>query len=582
LGIETPTMLLAAGAAAAMLVGIYLFQHRYRRQTVSSLMLWLDQPLPASGGQRVERFRAPLLFVLELLILLLLGAAACGPFFYHGDSAQAVIVILDDSVSMRAGGARSPRSQALPALQQEFQKTGRYTFQFVAAGARAQLLGPAVSSLDDAEPILARWRCNAATANIAEATALAHQMNASAHLLIVTDRAPDRVVDGAVCWWCLGRPMENRAILVAGRTTSANTDRVLVEILGSDLVSATSTLSVFADDALVKTFPLSLENGTTQRLVFELPHSSRTLRLQLPEDALAEDNVATLPAEQPRVVRVAMRVGDATIRVPIEKALASGPSHRMVSDGADVIVTDAVPTTQEISSAWTLHLAHDEERGAFVGPFIMDRTHPLMDGLDLAGAVWAASTEIDPVGAEVVLAVGNTPLLVDRTTLSGQHAMTLSLRPTASNVTSLPAWPIFFWNLLTYRAAHLPGVSNVHVQLGEHVTGTFDADTRSVLLRAPTGESRTLPTSSSMVRVQADEIGLYEFVAGDRVFRFGVSLMNRDESDLSQCVSERSGVWPSDVANASSVMPLAWLMIVLALAGVAIHHWLLVRRGGVG
>lgn len=577
---ETPTMLLAAGAATLMLIGIYLFQHRYRQQTVSSLMLWLDQPTPTSGGRRVERFRAPLLFIIELLILLLLGVAACGPFVHRTGSTQPVIVILDDSVSMRAGGDRSPRSQTLAALMQEFQRDETRTFQFIAAGANVQLLGPPISSISQAAPILERWSCRSATAHLADGIALARQINASARLLIVTDHAPDRVGDATIRWWSLGRPIENRAIIVAGRTESANKDRILVEIAANNLTSSHSSLSVFADEVLIQTIPLTLDNAATKRIVFDLPHSPRAIRLQLPDDALADDNVVTLLADQPRVVRIATRIGNDALREHIERAITAGPPHQIVSHHADLTITDAPPTTQESSTTWTLAIADADAGNAFIGPFIVDRTHPLTEGVDLAGVVWASAAAMDPTAADVIFAVGNVPLLVDRVTRTGQHALTMSLRPAASNLMTLPAWPVFFWNLISWRAEHLPGVSNSHVQLGERVTATFDTGTSAVRLQTPSRNDKTFSLTQPTLTLTGDEIGVYELRSDARTFRFGVSLLNRDESDLSQCVGERIGTWPSAAANDSINTPLAWLMILLALGAVTIHHLLLVRRGG--
>jgi len=70
---------LVALAALPVLAAIYLFRHRFRRRTVSSLLLWRFRVQTSEGGAKVQRLQLPLLFFLELLALLLLAVSASGP-----------------------------------------------------------------------------------------------------------------------------------------------------------------------------------------------------------------------------------------------------------------------------------------------------------------------------------------------------------------------------------------------------------------------------------------------------------------------------------------------------------------------
>src|SRR5881628_532092 len=81
------------------LTAIYLLRNRFRRQPVSSLMLWLDPREAREGGTRVRRPHAPLLFLLELLAILLLVLAAVDPQVRADQAARPLIVVLDDSFS---------------------------------------------------------------------------------------------------------------------------------------------------------------------------------------------------------------------------------------------------------------------------------------------------------------------------------------------------------------------------------------------------------------------------------------------------------------------------------------------------
>src|SRR5689334_13899801 len=98
----------AALLALPTLTALYWLRNSYRQVRVSSLMLWLDAEARASG-LRVRRLKTPLLFFLELAALALLAVAATGPRLEVGSGNWPLVVVLDDSYSMRAGGDASPR-----------------------------------------------------------------------------------------------------------------------------------------------------------------------------------------------------------------------------------------------------------------------------------------------------------------------------------------------------------------------------------------------------------------------------------------------------------------------------------------
>src|SRR5580693_4793693 len=116
-----PLALLALATVPA-LAAIYLLRNRFRRRQVSSLVLWRFQVQSKSGGAKVHRLQLPLLFFLELLALLLLVVAATGPHLKLPQSARPLIVVLDDSFSMRAvHDGKSVQDQAREYLKKMFQ-----------------------------------------------------------------------------------------------------------------------------------------------------------------------------------------------------------------------------------------------------------------------------------------------------------------------------------------------------------------------------------------------------------------------------------------------------------------------------
>ena len=98
----TYPLALIALAAVPALAAIYILRNRFRRRPVSSLVLWRFQVQSKAGGAKINRLQLPLLFFLELLALVILVVAATGPHWQLPQSARPLIVVLDDSFSMRA------------------------------------------------------------------------------------------------------------------------------------------------------------------------------------------------------------------------------------------------------------------------------------------------------------------------------------------------------------------------------------------------------------------------------------------------------------------------------------------------
>ena len=100
------------------LAAIYFLRHRFRKQSVSTLLLWQMHRESREGGRRIEKPKLPLVFFLELLVLLLLVLAATGPRWQVPSTTRPLIVVMDDSQSMLAGPKEdSPRTLALEHLQ---------------------------------------------------------------------------------------------------------------------------------------------------------------------------------------------------------------------------------------------------------------------------------------------------------------------------------------------------------------------------------------------------------------------------------------------------------------------------------
>jgi hypothetical protein len=570
--------------ALPILVGIYWLRTRHRRFPVSSLMLWIDPQESPQGGTRIDRLRTPLLFFLELLILTLLVFAAADPHLPLRESVRPLIVVLDDSFSMQAGGERSPRNQAVQALAEELKRRPRPWVRFLLAGDGTQALGETAHTTPEVLDRLRDWRCRAATSRLEEALSFAGELGGELPLLLVlTDReSPTELHKGRVQWWAFGQPRSNVAIVNAARTPHETGERCLLEIENfSD--NAEETTLILETDEPPKEWQrstLGLPPRQTQRVILTLPEKTPVLRARINEDDLAIDNHVSLLPLAAHPIRTMVRIKDEALRSLIDKALQASRQAETVESQPDVVFTDSGEMPKNAGDAWVVQLLAERDAVPYAGPFVLDRNHPLTEGLSLQDVIWGAGKTHEIPGSPVILA-GNVPLLTDQDRrdagLTVRHELRLRLRPDLSTLTDAPGWPILIWNLLQWRVSDKPGLHRVNFRLGEQVTLTFATPCPSVAVMHPDGARQTVPVQDRRLSVRPDEVGIWFIDAEEESASFAVNTLSANESDLTGCVSGRWGDWLDETSLRLEYQSIAWILLLLAVA-IATLHLLLVRK----
>jgi hypothetical protein len=567
--------------AIPALVAIYLLRHRFRRYTVSSLMLWRDPRDPRQGGTRINRLQTPLLFLLELLMILLLVIAAAEPRIPSNQTARPLVVVLDDSFSMRAGGADSPRARALEALRKELRAYPYASFRFVLAGETSVVLGDTVHSIPEALDLLDGWSCRAPAARLQEALSLSSELGGTwARLLVLTDHEPWEVEvpeKGRLQWWAFGRRLPNRAFVSAARTARDGAERCLFEVanLSSDPGETNLTIEAGTPPTLVQRSRLQMEPGQTRRIILQLKEDTPVLHARLDDDDLDIDNAVTLLPVAENPVRTDVDIRDGELRRLLDRGVRSIREATRTGERPELIFTDRTDP-EPPPGAWIVSVLAEKDALSYNGPFVLDRAHPLTEGLSLQGVVWGAGKTEELPGAPVVLA-GNVPLLCDSEMPGLRHHVTLRLRPDLSTLPDTPAWPVILQNLIDWRAALRPGLSRPNIRLGEDTTLTLAADRDDVEIKPPSGSPRRLPVQERRVVVRGDEAGLWTLRAGTEEHRFAVNTLARDESDLTGCGTGTWGDWLDETTLRRDYQSIAWAFLLLAL-GVATIYLLLVAR----
>ena len=578
--------------AIAGLAAIYLLRTRSRRYPVSSLMLWVNQQQARQGGLRVERLQTPLLFFLELLAIILLALAVAAPIIRTTQGTIPLMVVLDNSFSMLAGVDETPKSRAITALEEELAPPGfnpfvrrSYAVRYVLAGTEPQVLNEEARTVDEAIDQLEAWRCLSPSADLGAAISLAAELGGQRTLILVlTDESPPQILgEDRMRWWAFGIPHSNMAFVNAARTAADSGERCLLEITNlSPHASRTELIVEVEGAAAQKSIPplhrstLEAEPRVTRRIFLNLPPKTPTLRARIGDDVLVVDNEVVLLPQHPKPVLVDVRIQEPRLRSLIEHALASTDRALSVNTEPELVFLDEAAVADDSTEAWSVRVISEPESSAYLGPFVINLTHPLTEGLSLGGVVWGAGVKEQFLGTPIITA-GNVPLLTDTERFAGVHEIRLRLRPDLSTLQNSPNWPILMWNLLQWRASQTPGLERANLRLGEFAVLKTKLGITSVEVVSPDGGTFTQPVVDRTINRKAEAVGVYEIRAGLDKYAFSSNALYQAESDLTDRVTGRWGDWGEETLRWWGYQSFAWFFLLLAI-GILTLHLFFVKR----
>jgi hypothetical protein len=544
--------------AVPALAAIYWLRSRSKPLVVSSLMLWMHEREDRGGGRQVKKSPFPLSFYIEALALALLCLALAQPKLPTNSNRLPLVIVLDDSFSMLAGDVRP---KALAAVESEVEKGGFKSVRFVLAGA--------APNTTDLENYKTAWTCGAATSNLAEAVSFAFALEANkCRVLVVTDHAPPTEMAkefeaSALEWRAYGVPHPNFAIVTAARSAGLDgKDRVLLEIANLSAEAGTTALAVGGGAGQ----PIRLDAKEIRRVTYAVP-AKDVFSAKLSPDQLALDDTATLLPLDARPVRVSLSIATEPTRTLFEKGLQATDNVRLDAAAPELVITDN--PAGESATGWTVVVQNEPSAASFVGPFVLNRTHPLTEGLSLTGTVWGAGN--GPVGGTPVVLAGNTPIVTDTERPDGRHLVTFKFRPELSTLQNTPNFPILLANLVAWRGGTAPGARPINARLGMELAVNLPVGVSEIEVKNPEGQTRKLAGPNGRATVNAEKIGVYDLRAGTETYRVAVNALAKDESDLSTATRGTWGNWSKAVALEREYTPIGWLFLIAALGVLAWH-----------
>ncbi len=600
-----PLGLLALGAVP-LVVALHLFRRRFRPHRVSAIFLWAARDRVPLAGRRREPLRASASFWCETIAALLLALAFAGPRILGAGEAIHLVVVLDGSASMGARSGKesvAERARALVRNRVEALPSGsRVTV--IESGSRAAILaGPAAFPTEALEH-LGGWEPRGPSHAPSAAVALGLQLSGGGRVLFVTDRfTPDEWPE-EVEIVALGEPVENVAITHAARRatldesgaekeridltianhgTSARSVHLVTKAVagaGSAAGPGTNSPSIELDARVLELGPNAREN-----VAFLLPPGAPLLEASIDSDALTIDDVAYLAPLPPRTLALASTLDQLTalrlgLGVPggqgstIARWLASVPDAIEAPDpsSAHLVLASGEPAP---APSWCLVLEQGgAEKKAWIGPFLTDRRHPLLDGVTFEGVVWSAAGG-PPLPGVPIVSAGSQPLLTEDE-VDGRRIFHMDLDPQGSTLQRSPDWPILLANLAEMRRSELPGPARTSLAVGESFR--FRARESATYRFEGPGGAREIPAQEVLEIDGIEAPGVYTLSdASGPLCQVAYSFCDAAESDLSEC---SSGLREAARALARLHEGFSWIDVLLAglALGLLLADWLVLAR----
>lgn len=597
--------------ALPTIIGIHMFHRRFPPLLVGGAYLWGVETRISSAGRRRDRLPITTSLILELLAALLITLALSEPRVSETSSARHLVIVLDDSASMR--GLREPgltfRDVAVAEIEQRVAAEDRNVrLTLIRTGIQPTLMGTRAMDWVDASKVLATWDPRAARHDFQPAWDEALQvLGAEGQFLFLTDDIglgreaqadAFETVPAQMEVLAVGQKLENAAISAARWTFDSLTGEGSIFFRLSNYGEDPMTLDVqgTAQEQTIFQQSVTIEAGGELPYETTVPGGLGRLRISIAsaDDGLATDNEVVLvePAVRTLTIHTALPADSREAELT-QRVLQAIPDWQPgPPDEAHLWITSAGDMPPSREDLWWLGIGpldpSEEARQSardLAGPFIIEKQNLLMDGVVLGGVVWGGVQPWE-LSMVPVISSGQTVLmgqLIGTETLG--YLMNIDLA--RSNLGDSPDWPIMLDNLIENRRQALPGLRRWNYRLNEEVGLRLDpveGETAADLqLVEPDGSRRTLIRDRNhFVEVtRLDQTGVYAIEEGELVHgTFAVNFFDPQESiltSLQQGTHQPTQTW--EPTRISLDNPYSWLIVlaILLILASILYDWHVVR-----
>ncbi len=590
--------------ALPAIVGIHMFHRRFPPLLVGGAYLWGVETRISSAGRRRDRLPITTSLILELLAALLITLALSEPRVSDMASARHLVIVLDDSASMR--GLREQgltfRDVAVAEIERRVNQEDRSVrLTLIRSGIQPTLMGTRAMDWIDASRVLAAWDPRAARHDFQSAWDEAIQvLGSEGEFLFLTDDMPEPIesVPAQMEVVAMGRKLENAAISAARWTFDSQSGEGSIFFRLSNYGEEPITLAVLgtAQEQTIFEQSVTVDAGDERPFETTVPSGLGRLRITIasPDDGLATDNEVVLvePAVRTVTIHTALPADSRELEL-LQRVLVAIPEWQPgPPDEAHLWITSAAAMPPSRDDLWWLGIGpidpSEEARTTardLAGPYVIEKQNLLMDGIVLGGVVWGGVQPLE-LSMVPVISSGATVLmgqLIGTETLG--YLMNIDLA--RSNLGDSPDWPILFVNLIENRRLALPGLRRWNYRLNEEVGLRLDPleteDIADLQLVEPDGTRRTLIRDRNhFVEVtRLDQTGVYTIEEGEQLHgTFAVNFFDPIESELTSLqpgTHQPTQTW--EPTRISLDNPYSWLIVlaILLILASILYDWHVLR-----
>jgi hypothetical protein len=540
----SPLGLLALLAIPAIVV-IHLFRRRFPPRTVAGLFLWQVAQQTPQGGGKISKLPLTASLILECLAALALALILAGARIRPASVSEHLVVLLDDSASMAAVDAQnqSPRDRAVQRVQDEIERLGRGArVTLIESGERPIVIaGPAALAVE-AAPALASWRPQAQHHSLALGLRLARELaGKTGRMLVLSDALPDSPMDG-VRWIAAGEPLANVGIVAAQRSLSTDAGKGNISLTFGNwaVEGAKRKLRVIANGNEILSQDITIPPKTSS-INLPLPAGLPAVNVVLSSDALERDNAVTLVEPRTQIVSIENQLPSGRGHDALDRALraVSGITR---SEHGQLVFGPAGVLEQPSADAATWRVGFGRpparllltgEPQDLVGPFVPEKSHPLLQGVTLAGVVWAGALPVNAATVHPVVSSGNDPLIALLGTRP-ESGILFNVDLDKTNLLRAPDWPILISNIVELRRQELSGPERWNYRAGEWIRVRLAGSPKGPLHYRCGAQDKDLPSGRLVEFVAPVSCSLLEIMEGkDVLFQLGVNFLDENETDLS-------------------------------------------------
>ena len=579
---------------------IHLYQRRYPPLYVGGLFLWASETQVRMPGRRRDRLPVTNTLIIELIAALILSLVLADPRFGEWDKATHLVAILDHSASMQgqADGQPSFRDSAIQELEQRFSKLPRQSAVTLIRTGSTPVTLIRRGTLEAAREVLKTWQPTAPQHRVDTAwEELGEQLvEESGSILFLTDQLPEpNKIPKNLEIVSVGRKLDNVAFDASRWTFDSSTGKgtVFVRIQNYGRSAAECVLVAIAKGNEVLKKPLVIAAEKAQAVELPVPGGLGTLTLSVQKkgDGSQFDNRIQLVEPKVRSVKLTVQLPKGDTQREIQRVLKITPDVSLTGlADAQLIIGPAGSLPESKPSLWWFGIgpvsAAEADRNAakdLIGPYLIDKRHPLTEGVVLGGVVWGG---VQPIKYDAIpiISAGQTPLLAQlRGTQTTGFVLNIDLA--RSNIVESPDWPVLIDNLIEQRRDALPGLRRWNYRVGEVVRfrlfeGADPAPTEPLTLVSTAG-TRKIPRESIVEIGDLQEPGLYELKSGEKTAgQFAINFFDPAESDLRNLAPGRHA--PKITETDSGITldnPYTWAIWIgtILVLGLLFADWFVLR-----